>query len=94
MKNKRETVKKNKAEASKLGLDNCAKDDHAKCNKGEENKTDEAEEAPARKRRQQLCSLCGEPGRKNTCKCQNKQDNDKEVLPTESDGNNATCDLA
>jgi hypothetical protein len=95
MNNKREKVKKNKAEASKLGLDNHTKDDHAKLNKeGEENKTDEADKAPARKRRQQLCSLCGEPGRKNTCKCQNKQDNDKEVLPTESDGNNAACDLA
>eukprot|EP00978_Attheya_sp_CCMP212_P042529 scaffold260553_cov31-Attheya_sp.AAC.1 len=71
----KQKVRKTKKEVSKLGLDKKdalpqSKNDGSDNKDGSEN--NENSNVPVTKRRQQRCSMCGNPGRKNTCPCNNQ----------------------
>jgi hypothetical protein len=69
--NKKDKARKNKSEASKLGMHskNSTLTDKEDTDKEDENETS----APnPKKRKQQRCSNCGRPGRKNSCICNNQ----------------------
>ena len=71
--NKKDKAKKNKSEASKLGIH--SKNSALTNEQEDENETSAPTETSApspKKRKQQTCSNCGKPGRKNSCSCNNQ----------------------
>jgi hypothetical protein len=73
---RKEKANKNKSEAVKLAGLQKKRELTSDDEEGEEintsKPTETSEPAPKKKRKPQMCSQCGEPGRKNNCPCQNQ----------------------